>query len=333
MKYTYSILILSLLVSIPSFAVDITGAGSTFIYPIIAKWADSYKKETGTGINYQSIGSGGGIKQIEASTVNFGATDMPLKPEELTKAGLVQFPAVNGGIVPVVNLVGVKENDLKLSGPVLAEVFLGKITKWNDAQITALNPGVKLPDTEITVIHRADGSGTTFVWTNYLSKVDAEWKMKIGEGTAVNWPVGVGGKGNEGVASYVKQTQGSIGYVEYAYALQNKMSYAQMKNHAGEVVKAGEESFQAASASAEWAKAQNFFLVLTDAPGKKSWPIAGTTFILMHQTQTNPEQGKEALKFFTWAFHHGESLAKELQYVPLPPTLIKLVEKAWSTIK
>ena len=314
-------------------ATDITGAGSTFVYPIVAKWADFYKKETGVSINYQSIGSGGGIKQIEAKTVNFGASDMPLKPEELKTKELVQFPLINGGLVPVINLDGIKTNDIKLTGEVIAEIFLGKITKWNDKKITDLNKGMKLPSSDITVIHRADGSGTSFIWTNYLSKVSEEWKTKVGEGSAVNWPIGVGGKGNEGVASYVKQTAGSIGYVEYAYALQNNMTYVQVKNKAGAFVKASGESFQAASASADWAKSEGFYLVLTDAPGKTSWPIAGTTFVLMNKTQTNPEQGKEAIKFFKWALHNGVQQAKELQYVPLPANVIKLVEKAWTQIK
>ncbi len=314
-------------------AANITGAGSTFVYPIIAKWADSYKKETGASVNYQSIGSGGGIKQIEAKTVTFGASDMPLKPEELKAKGLVQFPLVNGGLVPVINLEGIKTNDLKLTGEIIAEIFLGKITKWNDPKILDLNKGAKLPASDITVIHRADGSGTTFIWTNYLSKASAEWKSKVGEGSAVNWPLGVGGKGNEGVASYVKQTAGSIGYVEYAYALQNNMTYVQVKNLAGNFVKASGESFQAASDSANWAIAENFNLVLTQAPGKTSWPIAGTTFVLMNQTQVKPDQGKEALNFFKWAMNKGVNQAKELHYVPLPTNVINLVEKSWTQIK
>ena len=336
-----SLVILSVALSLPCIAADLTGAGSTFVYPIIAKWADTYKKETGTGVNYQSIGSGGGIKQIEAKdasgksapTVNFGASDMPLKPEELKKEGLVQFPVINGGLVAIVNLDGIQANTLKFSGEVLADIFLGVITKWNDPKIADLNKGVKLPATEITVVHRADGSGTSFIWTNYLSKVSAAWKTKVGEGTAVNWPVGLGGKGNEGVANFVKTTAGSIGYVEYAYAVQNKLTYTQIKNHAGQFVSPNLDSFQAASKSAEWAKAEGFNLVLTDAPGKASWPIAGTTFILMHQVQDKPADGKEALKFFTWAFKNGASMAKELQYVPLPENVVKLVEKAWTQIK
>jgi phosphate transport system substrate-binding protein len=327
------ITLITLTVSAQAFAVDLTGAGSTFVYPVISKWADSYKKENNVSMNYQSIGSGGGIKQIEAKTVDFGASDMPLKPEELAKENLVQFPLVNGGVVPVVNLPGITADQLKLSGDVLADLFLGKITKWNDPKIVALNKGVKLPDTEVTIVHRADGSGTTFIWTNYLTKVSADWKAKAGEGTAVSWPVGVGGKGNEGVASFVKQTAGSIGYVEYAYALQNKLVTTELKNSAGKFVKPNLDSFQAASASADWAKADHFYLVLTDAPGKASWPIAGTTFVLMQKTQAKPEQGKEAVKFFGWAFHKGESQAKELQYVPLPASVVKLVEKTWTESK
>ena len=335
MNLTLSLIALALTApfTAPTQAADLTAAGSTFVYPILAKWADTYQKEKHINLNYQSIGSGGGIKQIEAKTVDFGASDMPLKPEELKKEGLVQFPLISGGVVPVVHLDGISADQLKLSGEVLADLFLGKITKWNDPKIAALNAGVKLPDLEVTVVHRADGSGTSFIWTNYLSKVSADWKTKVGEGTAVNWPAGLGGKGNEGVASFVKQTLGSIGYVEYAYALQNKLITLQMKNKSGQFIKPTLASFQAAAASADWAKADHFYLVLTDAPGKTSWPIAGTTFVLMQQTQLKPEQGKSATQFFTWAFHQGETQAKELQYVPLPSNLIKLVEKSWSQIK
>lgn len=332
MKRTLAVA-LALILTTSAIAADLTGAGSTFVYPLIAKWSNTYKAETGVAVNYQSIGSGGGIKQISAKTVAFGTSDMPLKPEELKAKGLVQFPLVNGGLVPVVNLEGVKSNDLNLTGEVLAEIFLGKITKWNDPKIIALNKTVKLTDTMITVIHRADGSGTSFIWTNYLSKVSADWKSKAGEGTAVNWPVGVGGKGNEGVASYVKQTAGSIGYVEYAYAFQNNMTSVQLKNAAGNFVKPSGESFSAAASSADWAKSDSFFLVLTNAPGKSSWPIAGTTFVLMNQAQTNLAQGKEALKFFSWAYKKGTAQAKELHYVPLPTNLISQVEKTWTQIK
>ena len=336
MKTTFTLTLLAAfgLSSSASFAMDLTGAGSTFVYPILAKWADQYKGVSGHKVNYQSIGSGGGIKQIEAkpSTVDFGATDMPLKPEELKKEGLVQFPLINGGIVPIVNLKSVKTNELKLDGEVLAGIFMGTITKWNDPKIVKMNKEMKLPATEITVVHRADGSGTSFIWTNYLSKVNADWKAKVGEGSAVNWPVGLGGKGNEGVASFVKNTEGAIGYVEYAYAVQNKLTSTQVKNQTGNFVKPSIESFQAASSSAKWEKAENFYLVLTDAPGKASWPIAGTTFILMHQEQTKPE-GAEAIKFFQWAYKNGAASAKELEYVPLPSNVVGLVEKTWKTIK
>jgi phosphate transport system substrate-binding protein len=324
---TFSILSLTLVGQ--ARAVDLTGAGSTFVYPVISKWADAYKTETGTSVNYQSIGSGGGIKQIESKTVDFGASDMPLKPEELKKEGLLQFPIINGGDVPVINVSGVKPGQLKLDGQALGDLFLGKIKKWNDPAIVKLNPGVTLPETDVTVVHRSDGSGTTFIWTNYLSKVNADWKAKAGEGSAVNWPVGVGGKGNEGVASYVQRLDGAIGYVEYAYALQNKMNFAQVKNHAGNFITPNAESFQAASASAAWDKAPGMYLVLTDAPGKKSWPITGSTFILMQESQAKPEQAKEALKFFSWAYHKGTKLATDLDYVSLPANVVSLIEKKW----
>ena len=312
-------------------ATDITGAGSTFVYPIIAKWADAYKKETGTSVNYQSIGSGGGIKQIQNKTVDFGASDMPLTVDELKKDGLLQFPLINGGDVPVVKLSGIKSGDLKLSGEVLGEIFLGNIKKWNDPALVKLNPSVALPASDITVVHRSDGSGTTFIWTNYLSKVSPAWKTKCGEGTAVNWPVGVGGKGNEGVASYVQRIEGAIGYVEYAYALQNKMTFAQVKNHAGNFITPNSTSFQAAAASAAWDKAPGLYLVLTDAAGKNSWPITGSTFILMYQTQSKADQAKESLKFFSWAFHKGANLATELDYVPLPASVVAFIEKKWKS--
>lgn len=315
----------------PLLATDITGAGSTFVYPLIAKWADAYKKATGASVNYQSIGSGGGIKQIQAKTVDFGASDMPLKPEELQKDSLLQFPIINGGDVPVVNIKGIKAGEIKFSGTLLADIFLGKIKKWNDPAIAALNTGVKLPDTNITVVHRSDGSGTTFIWTNYLSKVSPEWKSKVGEGSAVNWPTGVGGKGNEGVASYVQRIDGAIGYVEYAYALQNKMTYAQVQNSAGKFITPNAASFQAASASAEWEKAPGFYLMLTNAPGEKSWPITGSTFVLMHQVQNKKEQAQEALKFFSWAYKNGEAAAKELNYVTIPTKIVSLIEKKWKS--
>jgi phosphate transport system substrate-binding protein len=324
-----SLLILALAFNVQ--AAEITGAGSTFVYPIISKWADAYKKETGTSINYQSIGSGGGIKQIQAKTVDFGATDKPMTSEELAKDGLIQFPLVNGAVVPVVHLKDVNAGDLKLSGPVLADIFMGKVKKWNDPAITAMNKGLKLPDQDIQVVHRADGSGTSFIWTNYLSKVSPEWKEKIGEGTAVNWPTGVGGKGNEGVASYVNQIDGSIGYVEYAYALQNKMNYTQMKNKAGTFVKPELKTFSEAAAGGDWAKAKDYYLILTDAGGKNSWPIAGSTFILMHKNQEDSAKAKQTLGFFKWAYAKGGTSAEELQYVPLPKKVAQMVEKTWST--
>jgi phosphate transport system substrate-binding protein len=310
-------------------AADITGAGATFPYPIYAKWADAYKKATGTGLNYQSIGSGGGIKQIRSKTVDFGASDMPLKPEQLQQDGMIQFPTVIGGDVPVVNVKGIKPGELKFSGPVIADIFLGKIKKWNDPAITAMNPGVALPDSDISVVHRSDGSGTTFIWTNYLSKVSPEWKAKVGDGTSVSWPTGVGGKGNEGVASFVQRIAGSIGYVEYAYVLQNKMTYAQVKNSAGNFVSPSSEAFQAAAAGADWKAAPGMYLILTDAPGKDSWPIAGATFILMHKAQTQPDRARDVLKFFQWAYKNGDKMANQLDYVPLPDSVVALIEEQW----
>jgi phosphate transport system substrate-binding protein len=310
-------------------AADITGAGATFPYPIYAKWADAYKKATGTGMNYQSIGSGGGIKQIQNKTVDFGASDMPLKPADLDKDGRMQFPTVVGGDVPVVNLKGVKAGEMKLTGPVLADIFLGKIKKWNDPAIVALNKGVALTAQDITVVHRSDGSGTTFIWVNYLSKVSNEWKEKVGEGTSVNWPVGVGGKGNEGVASYVQRIDGAIGYVEYAYALQNKMNHTLVQNRDGNFVTPNIDSFRAAAAGAQWDKAPGNYLILTDQPGKNAWPISGATFILMYKSQAKPEQAKQVLKFFEWAYASGDKLAMELDYVPLPDSVVKLIETQW----
>ena len=315
-----------------AFAAEITGAGATFPYPIYAKWADAYKKSTGTGLNYQSIGSGGGIKQITARTVDFGASDMPLKPEDLQKDGLMQFPTVIGGDVPVVTLKGIKPGELKLSGEVLANIYLGKIRKWNDPAIASLNAGAALPDTAISVVHRSDGSGTTFIWTNYLSKVSPEWKSRVGEGTSVSWPAGVGGKGNEGVASYVQRIQGSIGYVEYAYVLQNKMAYTLVKNAQGRFVAPSAKGFQAAAAGADWAKAPGMYLILTNAPGNDAWPIAGATFILMHKVQEKPENAKQVLRFFEWAYTKGDAMAEALDYVPLPDNVVKLIETNWKQI-
>ncbi|MDR3481826.1 MAG: phosphate ABC transporter substrate-binding protein PstS [Burkholderiaceae bacterium] len=310
-------------------AADMTGAGATFPAPVYSKWAESYKAATGNGLNYQPIGSGGGIKQIKAKTVDFGASDMPLKAEELDADGLVQFPTVMGGVVPVFNLEGIKAGQLKLTGDVLAGIYLGKITKWNAPEIAALNPGVKLPGDEITVVHRADSSGTSFLFTDYLSKTNAEFKTTVGAGTAVKWPAGMGGKGNEGVAANVSRIKGAIGYVEYAYAKKNKMEYAQLKNHDGQFVEPTEDNFKAAAAGAEWAKTPGFGVVLTDQAGKTSWPITGATFILMHKVEANPANAKEVLKFFDWSYKNGTAMAVELDYVPLPATVIKLVQDSW----
>jgi phosphate transport system substrate-binding protein len=316
--------------STSAFAADITGAGATFPFPIYSKWADAYKKETGNGLNYQSIGSGGGIKQIQAKTVTFGATDMPLKVDQLEKDGLVQWPMVMGAIVPVVNLEGVKPGELVFDGETLASIYLGKITKWDDAAIKKLNPSVKLPSEAITVVRRSDGSGTTFNFTDYLSKVSPDWKSKIGSGTAVEWPVGVGAKGNEGVSGNIGQTKNSIGYVEYAYAKQNKLTYAAMVNHAGKTVQPTVESFQAAASNADWAKAPGYYVILTDEPGDKSWPITASTFILMHKDATDKAASQEAIKFFKWAFAKGDKMAEELDYIPMPEAVVKLIEKTWT---
>ncbi len=321
--------------ALPQFALaaDITGAGATFPYPIYAKWADAYKKATGTGMNYQSIGSGGGIKQITAKTVNFGASDMPMKAEDLEKNGLMQFPAIMGGVVPVYNLKGVGTGEIKFTGELLANIYLGKIKKWNDAAIAGANPGVKLPNENITVVHRSDGSGTTFLWTNYLSKVSADWKGAVGEGTSVKWPTGVGGKGNEGVASYVQKINGSLGYVEYAYAKQNKLAAGQMRNKAGKFVSPDDTSFKAAAAGAEWTKTPGMGVVLTDQAGDASWPVTGASFILIHKSQDKPEAGKEVLKFFSWAFANGQKMADELDYVPMPEPVIKVIQAEWKNVK
>ena len=314
-----------------AYAVDITGAGATFPYPIYAKWAEAYNTKTGVKLNYQSIGSGGGIKQIQNKTVNFGASDKPLTPAELDKDGLMQFPTVVGGVVPVYNIEGVSSGKLRLNGEVLANIFLKKITKWNDAAIKVLNPGVSLPDVNITVVHRSDGSGTTFNFVNYLSKVSEEWKTKVGADTAVSWPTGVGGKGNEGVASYVQRIKGSIGYVEYAYAKQNGMAVAMMQNKEGEFVKPGFSSFQAAAKYAEWDKAPGFYEIITNEPGKESWPIAAATFILMHKIQDNPAAAREVLKFFNYGYTEGDIMATSLDYVPLPNDVVKLIRNHWKT--
>ncbi|WP_374605607.1 phosphate ABC transporter substrate-binding protein PstS [Niveibacterium sp.] len=313
-------------------AAEVTGAGASFPAPVYAKWADAYQKATGNRINYQSIGSGGGIKQIIAKTVDFGASDMPLTPEDLAKDGLMQFPTVIGGVVPVVNLPGVKPGELKLTGAILADIYLGKITKWNDKALAALNPNVALPGTDIGVVRRADGSGTTFIFSNYLSKVSPEWKQKVGEGTAVQWPVGLGGKGNEGVSAFVQRLPGSIGYVEYAYAKQNKLTHAMMKNSAGNFVAPDDTTFKAAAAGADWSKSA-FHEILTDEPGKDSWPITGATFILMHKVQDKPAQAAEVLKFFEWSYKNGGKMADELDYVPLPESLVNLIHSSWGQLK
>ena len=313
-----------------AFAADITGAGATFPFPIYSKWDDAYKKETGNGLNYQSIGSGGGIKQIQAKTVTFGASDAPLKAEQLEKDGLVQWPMVMGAIVPVVNLEGVKAGELVFDGETLANIYLGKITKWDDAAIKKLNPNLKLPSEAITVVRRSDGSGTTFNFTNYLSKASADWKSKVGEGTAVEWPVGVGAKGNEGVSGNISQTKNSIGYVEYAYAKQNKLTYTGLVNKAGKPVQPTVEAFQAAASNADWAKAPGYYVILTDQPGEKSWPITAATFILMHKSATDKAASQEAIKFFRWAFKNGGKAAEELDYIPMPEGVVTLIEKTWA---
>jgi len=312
-------------------AVDITGAGATFPFPIYAKWAEAYKAKTGVGMNYQSIGSGGGIAQIKAKTVDFGASDMPLKAEDLQTAGLMQFPAIIGGVVPIVNLEGVAPGAIKFTGPVLADIYLGKIKTWNDKAIADLNPGLKLPSDLITVVRRSDGSGTTFLWTDYLSKVSPEWKEKVGASTAVAWPEGVGGKGNEGVAAYVQRIKGSIGYVEYAYAKKNKMSFGSVQNKDGQFVQPEDDAFQAAAAGADWKGTPGFGAILTNQPGKASWPITGASFILMHAKQEKPQSGAEVLKFFDWALKNGQKMASELDYVPLPAPLVTQIEDAWKS--
>ena len=314
-----------------AWAQEATGAGASFPAPLYAKWAADYNKATGVKINYQSVGSGAGLKQIEAKTVDFGASDAPLKDEDLKAKGLMQFPTVVGGIVPVVNIQGVAPGQLKLSGPLLADIYLGKITKWNDPAIVALNAGVKLPDATIAPVRRADGSGTTFGFTNYLSKASPEWKDKVGEGTAVNWPLGAGGKGNEGVAAFVGRLANSIGYVEYAYVKQNKQTYAQLQNSAGNFVSPNDATFKAAAAGADWSR--SFYQILTNQPGKDSWPITSATFILMHKAQDKPQQAATVLKFFEWAYQSGDKTADDLDYVPMPESVKGVIFKSWSEIK
>jgi phosphate transport system substrate-binding protein len=314
-------------------AAEISGAGATFPYPIYAKWAEAYAAKTGLKMNYQSIGSGGGIKQITSKTVDFGASDMPLKPADLEKDGLTQFPMVMGGVVPVFNVPGIAAGQLKLDGKVLADIYLGKITKWNDPAIAALNSGLKLPDLAIAPVYRSDGSGTTFIFTHYLSEVSPEWKDKVGENTSVQFPTGIGGKGNEGVSAMASRTVGAIGYVEYAYAKQNKLTYALLRNKDGQFVSPDSAAFRAAAANADWSKTQDFYLLLTDQPGKDSWPITGATFILLHKQQAKPEVAREVINFFDWAYLNGGKLADDLDYVPMPENVVKLVEQSWQQIK
>ncbi|ADV26787.1 phosphate ABC transporter, periplasmic phosphate-binding protein [Pseudoxanthomonas suwonensis 11-1] len=310
-------------------AADVTGAGASFIFPVMSRWSADYSAATGNKVNYQSIGSGGGIAQIKAGTVDFGSSDAPLRPEELAAAGLVQFPSVIGGVVPVVNVKGIAPGALRLDGRTLGDIFLGKLTRWNDPAIAALNPGLALPDARITVVHRSDGSGTTFNFANYLSKVNPEWKARVGEGTSLRWPVGIGGKGNEGVTAYVKQIKGSIGYVELSYALQNRMSYASLKNAAGRFVQPGEASFSAAAASADWAAARDFHLVMTNAPGEEAWPITATNFILVHRQPRDAASARQTREFFRWIYARGDAQARQLHYVPLPDSLVGQIEAHW----
>lgn len=310
---------------------EATGAGASFPAPLYSKWASDYNKATGVKINYQSVGSGAGLRQIEAKTVDFGASDAPLKDEDLNKKGLVQFPTVIGGVVPVVNIKGIAPGQIRLSGQVLGDIYLGKISNWSDPAIKALNPGVALPDASIAPVRRADGSGTSFIFTNYLSKVNAEWKSKVGEGTAVNWPTGAGGKGNEGVAAFVGRLPNSIGYVEYAYVKQNKMTYVQMQNAEGQFVSPDDSAFKAAAAGADWAK--SFYQILTNQPGKESWPITGATFILMQKSQEKPVQAATSLKFFEWAYKTGDKTASDLDYVPMPDSVKETILKSWTAIQ
>ena len=315
---------------VPANAADISGAGATFPYPIYAKWADAYKKETGNGLNYQSIGSGGGIKQIKAKTVTFGATDAPLTGKDLDDSGLVQFPMVMGGIVPVVNLDGIKANELVIDGPTLAKIFLGQVKTWDDAALKKLNPSAKLPSQAIVVVHRSDGSGTTFIFTNYLSKVSADWKSKVGSNTSVEWPMGIGAKGNEGVTNNVAQTKGSIGYVEYAYAKQNKLTQTRMINHDGKTVTPETKTFQAAAANADWNSVPGYGVIITDQTGADTWPITTATWILMYKKPQDPAAATEGLKFFSWAYDKGTKMAEDLDYIPMPKKVADSVKKMWA---
>ncbi len=313
-------------------AATINGAGATFPYPVYSKWAYTYNKETGVKLNYQAIGSGGGIRQIKARTVDFGASDAPLKPAELEKFGLMQYPMIMGGVVPVVHIAGIKAGQLKLTGHNLADIYMGKITKWNDPRITANNPDLSLPNRRISVVHRADGSGTTWIFTNYLTKVSGEWANKLGNAKAIAWPLGLGGKGNQGVAAFVSRVKNSIGYVEYAYALQNHMASVLLQNHDGNFVAPTSSNFQAAAAGADWAHAKGYYMVLTNQPGARSWPITGASFILMYKTQKNPAQARQVLKFFNWSYKNGGKAAKALDYVPMPKAVVKMVENTWKKV-
>ncbi len=317
--------------SLAAAATDITGAGSSFVYPVLSKWSAAYAEKTGDHINYQSIGSGGGIAQIKAGTVDFGASDKPLSAEDLSKFKLGQFPIVIGGIVPVIHVEGLANGALVLDGSTLADIFLGKIERWNDPALKVLNPSLKLPDSEITVVHRSDGSGTTFNFTNYLSKVSPEWKSKVGEGTAVSWPAGIGGKGNEGVAAYVRQIENSIGYVEFAYALKNRIDNTVLKNAAGKIVKPGNESFQAAAATADWSHAKDFNLIMTNAPDEAAWPITATTWVIMYKQPRNAERSRVAFEFFRWSLENGQVQAESLDYVPLPDKLVDQIKNYWQS--
>ena len=327
-KFAAAGLVAAAFVHVPAFAQNVTGAGASFPAPLYSKWASDFAKATGTQVNYQSVGSGAGLKQIEAKTVDFGASDAPLKDEELQAKGLMQFPTVIGGVIPVVNIAGIKPGELKLNGQILGDIYLGKITKWNDPAIKAINGSLALPDATIAPVRRADGSGTSFLFTNYLSKVNADWKSKVGEGTAVNWPVGTGGKGNEGVAAFVKQLPNSIGYVEYAYVKQNKMAYAQMQNAAGTFVSPDDSAFKAAAGAADWSK--SFYQVLTNQADKGAWPITGATFILMQKVQDKPANAASVLKFFDWAYKSGDKTADDLDYVPMPDAVKVTIAKAWA---
>ncbi len=321
------------LAGVAAYAADITGAGATFPFPLYSKWSEAYKAETGNGLNYQSIGSGGGIKQIQAKTVTFGASDIPQTADDLGKFGLFQWPMVMGGIVAVVNLDGIKPGEIVVDGKTLADIYLGKIKKWDDAALAKLNPGVKLPSTDIVVVHRSDGSGTSFNFTNYLSKVSAEWKDKVGENQSPEWPIGVGSKGNEGVSGSVAQTKGSIGFVEYAYAKQNKLTFLDMINKDGKKVEPTVPAFQAAASNADWAKAPGFYVILTDQPGAASWPLTASTFIIMYKDPVDKAAAAEAIKFFGWAFEKGGKMAEDLDYIPMPASVVELVKKTWGEMK